>query len=233
LRGKKVNFGPAGSGASLTGAIVFQRLGINIEQVMIDQPSALQKLRAGEVDAIVRAVVKPIDFFAKIPANSGLHFVSIPYTKIFEDYYALGEFTSEDYPSLVAPGERVDTIAVPAVLAVFNWSKAANPDRYRRVERFIEYLFTRWDRFQKPPFHPKWRDINLAATVPGWTRFSVAEDMLQKMAAAKPKNDQQQLSGDFQAYLNTRLDLPAARDPSQRDELYRDFLRWRERQGTR
>jgi hypothetical protein len=198
--------------------------------VLIDQPTALQKLRSGEVDAIVRAVVKPIDFFSKIPPNSGLHFVPIPYTKMFEDYYALGEFTSQDYPNLVAPGERVDTIAVPAVLAVFNWSKTANNDRYRRVERFVQYLFERWDRFQKPPFHPKWRDINLAATVPGWNRWSVAEEMLQKMAA-KPKGDDQ-LSGDFQAYLNTRNDLPVARDPAQRDELYRDFLRWREKQGT-
>ena len=30
LRGKKVNFGPAGTGASLTGNIVFQRLGIDV-----------------------------------------------------------------------------------------------------------------------------------------------------------------------------------------------------------
>jgi uncharacterized protein len=231
LRGKKVNFGPAGTGASLTGTIVFQRLGINVEQVLIDQPSALQKLRSGEVDAIARVVVKPIDFFSKIPPNSGLHFVPIPYSKIFEDYYALGEFTAQDYPNLVGAGERVDTIAVPAVLAVYNWQKGS--DRYRKVERFVEALFSKWEKFQKPPFHPKWKDINLAATVPGWTRYSVAEDVLQRMSGGKPKGDQQQLSGDFQTYLNSRLDVPAARDPAQRDELYRDFLRWRERQGNR
>jgi TRAP-type uncharacterized transport system substrate-binding protein len=73
LRGKKVNFGPAGTGASLTGTIVFQRLGINVEQVMIDQPTALQKLQSGQVDAIARVIPKPIDFFGKIPASSGLH----------------------------------------------------------------------------------------------------------------------------------------------------------------
>src|SRR5262245_60178359 len=49
LRGKKVNFGPAGSGSSLTGTIVFQQLGIQVEQVLIDQQSALQRLRSGEV----------------------------------------------------------------------------------------------------------------------------------------------------------------------------------------
>src|ERR1700730_14719151 len=181
LRGKKVNFGPAGTGASLTGTIVFQRLGINVEQVLIDQPSALQKLRSGEVDAIARVVVKPIDFFSKIPPNSGLHLLPIPYTKMFEDFYTLGEFTKDDYPNLLQGSDRVDTIAVPAVLAVFNWPK--NSDRYRRVQRFVEYLFNRWDKFQRPPFHPKWREINLAAKVPGWIRFSAAEDMLQRTAS--------------------------------------------------
>src|SRR5215471_16926150 len=34
LRGRKVNFGPAGSGSSLTGTIVFQRLGVQVEQVL-------------------------------------------------------------------------------------------------------------------------------------------------------------------------------------------------------
>src|SRR3984957_6018108 len=147
LRGKKVNFGPAGTGASLTGTIVFQRLGINVEQVMIDQPSALQKLQSHEVDAIARVVMKPIDFFSKIPANSGLHLVNIPYTKTFEDFYTLGEFTKQDYPNLLQGKDSIDTIAVPAVLAVFNWPKKT--DRYRKVERFVQYLFTRWDTFQR------------------------------------------------------------------------------------
>src|SRR5689334_24888172 len=48
LRGRKVNFGPAGSGSSLTGTIVFQRLGVQVDQVLIDQQSALQKLQSGE-----------------------------------------------------------------------------------------------------------------------------------------------------------------------------------------
>ena len=80
LRGKKINFGPAGSGSSLTGTIVFQRLGVQVDQVLIDQQSALQKLRSGEVDALVRVVGKPVDFFTRIPPNSGLHLVPIPYT---------------------------------------------------------------------------------------------------------------------------------------------------------
>src|SRR5882762_8596609 len=139
LKGKKVSFGPAGSASSLTGTIVFQRLGVQVEQVLVDNPTALQKLKTGELAALVRVIGKPIDFFAKIPVNSGLHFVPIPFSKTFADYYTVGELTSKEYPTLVPENESVDTIAAPAVLAVFNWSKGN--DRYRRIERFVEGLF--------------------------------------------------------------------------------------------
>src|SRR5437764_5492992 len=138
LRGKRVNFGPAGSGSSLTGTIVFQRLGVQVEQVLIDQQSALQKLQSGEVAALVRVVGKPVDFFTRIPPNSGLHLVPIPFTSTFEDYYTLGEFETKDYPSLVAEGQKVDAIAVPAGLAVFNRWKSS--DRYRRSRPCVERL---------------------------------------------------------------------------------------------
>jgi TRAP-type uncharacterized transport system substrate-binding protein len=220
LRGKKVNFGPAGTGASLTGTIVFQRLGINVQQVNIPQAGAIEMLQSGEIDAIARVLPKPVDFFSKIPPNSGLHLVNIPFTKMFEDYYTLGEFTKKDYPTLLNGQDRIDTIAVPAVLAVYNWPR--DSDRYRKVQRFTQYLFTRFSTFQKPPYHPKWRDVNLAATVPGWTRWAPAQDMLQQLQAQQ----QQQQKTSFQAFLNSRQSMPA--NEAERDALFRDFLQWQE-----
>jgi TRAP-type uncharacterized transport system substrate-binding protein len=223
LRGKKVNFGPAGTGASLTGTIVFQRLGINVNQVLIDQPTALQKLQSGEVDAIARVIPAPIDFFAKIPANSGLHLVNIPFTKTFEDFYTLGEFNKQEYPNLLQGQDHIDTIAVPAVLAVFNWPK--NSDRYARVQRFIEYLFNRWDTLQHPPYHPKWRDVNLAATVPGWTRFSVAEDLLKNMQSQQQQQQQQQQQrAAFETFLSNQPNVPTS--DADREALFKKFLQW-------
>ena len=72
LRGKKVNFGPAGSGSSLTGTIIFQRLNIQVEQTLFDSPTAMQKLKSGEIAALIRVIGKPIDYLAKIPPKSGL-----------------------------------------------------------------------------------------------------------------------------------------------------------------
>src|SRR6266480_3022859 len=229
LRGKKVNFGPAGSGSSLTGTIVFQRLGVQVDQVLIDQQSALQKLRSGEVEALVRVVGKPVDFFTRIPPNSGLHLVPIPYTKTFADYYTVGEFEKKDYLSLIAEGEKVETIAVPAVLSVFNWPRSS--DRYRRIERFVERLFANWDQFLVTPRHPKWQDVNLGATVPGWTRHAIAEQMLERFYGPSGLA-QEDISGDFQAFLN-RIGTGAPASQADREVLFRQFLQWREQQGGR
>ena len=231
LRGKKVNFGPAGSASSLTGSIVFQRLGVEVEQVLYDNPTALQKLKSGEVAALVRVIGKPIDFFNKIPPNSGLHFVEIPFSKIFADYYTVGELTHSEYPNLVADGGRVDTLSVPAVLAVFNWPKYT--DRYQRVDRFVQALFTKWDKFQQPPRHPKWRDVNLAATVPGWTRWSGADEMLKRVSAQSTAAAPSQPStAEFESFLKTTGSNTANLSQDQREALFRQFMQWRNSQAA-
>jgi hypothetical protein len=214
---------------------VFQRLGVQVEQVLLDNPTAMQKLKSGEISALVRVIGKPIDVFEKIPANSGLHFVPIPFSKTFADYYTVGELTRQDYPTLIGEGERVDTIAVPAVLAAFNWQKGT--DRYQRVQRFVQALFTNWDKFRQPPRHPKWRDVNLAATVPGWTRLSAASEILDQLAAqaeaAATTNAQanaQATSSAFASFL--QANGGANLNAQQRDALFRQFEQWqRQRQA--
>jgi uncharacterized protein len=233
LRGKKVSFGPAGAASSLTGTIVFQRLGVHVEQVLIDNATALEKVKSGELAALVRVIGKPLQFFARIPENSGLHLVPIPFSKTFADHYTIGEFTNEEYPTLVQPGEKTDTIAVPAVLAVFNWPK--NTDRYRRVQRFTEALFTKWDKFMEPQRHPKWRDVNLAATVPGWTRWSVAEEMLSRMkkdprVAESRQNDPG--AGEFWSFLKQQGPAVMNLTQEQREALYREFLKWQKQYNS-
>ena len=229
LRGKKVSFGPAGSASSLTGTIVFQRLGVQVEQVLYDDSTALQNLVSGELAALVRVTGRPSDFFAKIAANSGLHFVPIPFSKTFTDYYTLGELTNKEYPNLVLEGQPVGTIAVPAVLAVFNRQKSYY--RYPRVERFVERFFTNWDKFREPPRHPKWRDVNLAAIVPGWTRWGVAEKMLQRIRA-RETDATSVAKSDFAAVLKITGSAAANLTRQQREALFREFLQWQEKQRS-
>ena len=68
------------------------------------------------------------------------------------------------------------TIAVPTALVAYNWP--INSNRFKRVARLVDHLFSRIDRLQAPGFDPKWKSINLAATVPGLTRFPAAQGWL-------------------------------------------------------
>ena len=185
LAGKKVSFNTVGSAANLTGGILFDRLHINAEKVFINNSIALEKMRTGEIAGVVHVTGKPTDLFTKFKPEPGFHFLTVPFTKNLLDYYVPTKLTSTDYPNLIPAGESVETIGVPQVLAVYNWPP--NTDRYRRVARFVEYFFNRFDQFQKPPFHPKWKEINLASSLPGWTRFQAAEELLA--ASRQPASD--------------------------------------------
>jgi uncharacterized protein len=198
---------------------------------MDDIPNGNERLKNGQLDALVRVVGKPVPHVASIPSNLGFHMLSIPYSKKFSDYYTIGELTSQDYPNLVQQGERVETLAVPGMLAVYNWPKGS--DRYRRVERFVQRLFANWQKLQKPPYHPKWKDVNFAATVQGWNRFPVAEREVERLKEGSGGANQAELGRDFQAFLSNLGGQGTPRNQSERDAMFREFLEWRQKQGNR
>ena len=233
LRGKRVSFPGAGGAGTITGIIMFQRLGIEVEQVLDDLSGGMELLRKGELDALVRVVQKPVGYVTALPPNSGLHLLSIPYSKKFTDYYALSDFTNADYPNLVAPGERIDTIAVPSVLAVYNWPKPT--DRYRRVERFVQRLFANFDKLQQPPYHAKWKDVNLAASIPGWTRFSAAEAELQQYKRTRnvPAQASSDTEQEFRAFVGNVNRDGRTLSTEELQVLFREFMQWRDRPGAK
>ena len=183
LEGKKVSFHIAGAGSSTTAPIVFKRLGIKVEPVYINNAIALEKMKTGEIAGARqqrRQAARTCSPSSRtIRASSSW---PIPFDK-FDEYYVPAVLTSEDYPGFIKPGEKVETLGVQTVLAVYNWP--SSNDRFRRVQRFIEYYFERFEGLHKPPYHPKWKSVNLAANVPGWTRYCVADERLKQMAAAK------------------------------------------------
>jgi TRAP-type uncharacterized transport system substrate-binding protein len=183
LVGKKVNFNTLGTAAAYTGPLVFSRLGVDVEKTFIPHQVALEQMRKGEIAAVVFVTSKPIDAFVRGHFEPGFKFLPVPYESKFEDYYLPSTLEPSDYPNLIKEGESVTTIAVPTVLLSFNWP--GNSGRYARVARFVDYLFSRIDRLQAPGFDPKWRSINLAATVPGIARSPSAQAWLNSQARRK------------------------------------------------
>jgi TRAP-type uncharacterized transport system substrate-binding protein len=182
LAGKKVNFNTQGTAAAYSGPLIFSRLGINADKMFIPHQIALEQMRKGEIAAVVFITSKPVDAFVRGRFEPGFKFLPVQYDSKFEDYYLPAVLEAGEYPGLIKQGERVQTIAVPTALVAFNWPTQSN--RYQRVARFVDVLFSRIDRLQGPGFDPKWKSINLAATVPGLDRFSAAQDWLDRQTRA-------------------------------------------------
>jgi len=225
LAGKKVNFDVRGSGTSITASLLFDKLGIKVEPTYFDQALALEKLRGGEIAALAYVAGRPTRLFRDVRADEGLRFIPVPAVEALTDTYLPATLAASDYPGLIPNGESIETIAVGAVMAVYGWPQGS--DRHARVSRFVEAFFSRFPEFLKAPRHAKWKEVNLAARVPGWQRFSTAEQWLLA-ASTNNTRQQRQLFGQFldQAAPGATL------SQQQRDALFSQFLDWQRTGGA-
>jgi TRAP-type uncharacterized transport system substrate-binding protein len=183
LAGKPVNFNTPGTAANFSGPIIFKQLGIDVKAMFLPHTVAMEKMKQGtEVAATFWISSKPIPPFLKGKWPDGFKFLPVEYSDKLE-YYTPAYLEHTDYPSLIPAGQQISTISVPAVLAVYDWPSTS--ERHKRLVRMVDYLFERIERLQKEPgYHEKWKDVNLAATVPAWTRFKPLQDKLDKLSAA-------------------------------------------------
>ena len=196
LAGKKVNFNTPGTAAAYSGPIIFDRLNVAIEKTFIPHQVALEQMRSGDMAAVIFITSKPVDAFSRSQWPPGFKFLPVEYDSRFQDYYLPSTLTSTDYPRLIAGDASVRTIAVPTFLAAYNWPKSS--PRYRRVARLVDRLFTRIGKLQEPGFHPKWRDVSLAATVPGLDRFPAAQEWIDRPSGA-PRSQDGNTSGSLRS----------------------------------
>jgi len=177
LRGRKVGFH---GGAFVSGQELFKKLGVKpSEALQVDFFKGLDQVKAGEIAAVVRATASPMqDLDARFdPAAHKL--VPISFTNALIESYLPGELTHKAYPRIVPEGQSVPTTAIAVVLATYAWRPSSEP--YKRVARFTEAFFSNVGKIlAEKDRHPKWDDVNLAATLPGWQRFPAAEAWLKR-----------------------------------------------------
>jgi TRAP-type uncharacterized transport system substrate-binding protein len=223
LKGLKVNLDAKGSGTSYSMRDIFKTLNIEVEEVSMSQTEAIEKVKSGEIAATVLIAGKPVRSMSRLMFADGLHFVPVPFSQPLIADYLPTSLTHDDYPDLIPTGQSVETIAVGAVLITYNWPKTS-VDRYQRIEKFVEAFFAKIDEFKKPPRHPKWREVNLAATLPGWTKFEAAQSWLdrQRVAAGQPARP------TAVAGAGGRSEVLSDMGHAQKAGLYQEFLRWRQ-----
>jgi TRAP transporter TAXI family solute receptor len=225
LEGKTVSVDLPNGSTFVTVLTVADRLGMKANWVYIEQRIAMEKLKTGEVDAVIVVGGKPYKSVSNFGNDGRFHLVKVDYEKPLQGDYLPATLTAKDYPNLIAEGEKVDTIAVPALLAAYNW--APNTDRYRKLAVFVDYFFTKFPQFQNPPFHPKWKEVSLAAPLAGWTRLPAAQQWLDTHGIEPVTR------GRFDEFL--KQSSAAGRLPADTDKeaLFKQFKAWETEQNAR
>ncbi len=221
LAGKKVSFDLNNSGTQFSSRIIFDLLGIKVEEVNMGVADALVKIKSGEIAAAAFVAGRPAAALSKLAKDPDIKLLPIPYTGALEESsYLPAKLDSQDYAALIPEGQSVETIAVGAVLAVYNWPR--DTDRYRRVSRFVDAFFAKFPELQKPPRHPKWKEANLAADLKGWKRFPAAQELLDKTSTTTAT------STPIDPVLARQQATRAApADVAEQERLFQQFLAWR------
>jgi TRAP transporter TAXI family solute receptor len=223
LAGKAVNFSDIGSGTQLSSRDIFDKLGIKVQEVNVGQADAFEQLKSGQIAATILIAGKPAASMARLTTSEGFRILPVPFRKPLQADYLPATLASTDYPKLIEQDRPVESVAVSAVLIAYNWPKGT--DRYRRIQKFVDAFFPKLAEFQKPPRHPKWREANLAATLPGWTRFEGAEEWLKKQKTQQqtPVAEREQFDRFLQARSQAK---PGAVGVPEREELFMEFMQW-------
>ena len=162
---------------------------------------------------------KPYRSVSNFKNDGRFHLAKVEWAKPLQNDYLPATLTSKDYPNLIAEGETVETIAVPAVLAAYNW--APNTERYRKLSQFVEAFFTKFPTFQNPPFHPKWKEVSLSAPLADWQRLPYAETWL------KTHNVEAVSRTRFDEFLKQTPSAAATiKNDTDRETLFKQFQQW-------
>jgi uncharacterized protein len=226
LAGRKVSINAKGTGSAVVGTLLMERLGIDAELVHEDTARAVAQIKQGDLAAHFNVLGKPTRVVSGIEGEDMLHLLPVPYTRELRDIYLPSTLTSEEYPNLIPPGQTVSTIAVGNVLATFNFNEET--ERGRKIKRFVEAFFSRFEELKQPGFSPKWSEVNLQATVPGWQRLKAAQDWLD-VNAIRPQmaSERDQLRSQFAAFLAENGMVEDAESDEAFDRLFERFVEWR------
>jgi TRAP transporter TAXI family solute receptor len=223
LKGKKVSFNTKGSGTAHFTPSIFKILGIDVTETTMAQGDAIQAMRNGELDATACSCPMPIPAFPEVKPEWGFKILNVPYPAAFERDYIPASIGDEDYPNLVARGQKVQTIATSTILISFNWARGT--DRYKRIAKFVDAFFSKANDLRKPPRHPAWREVNLAATIPGWQRFPAAKEWLDLHFTTTGT-----VTGIDSALARAQAARAAPGNRAEQERLFREFMEWAQTQ---
>jgi TRAP transporter TAXI family solute receptor len=86
LQGKRVSFGPKNGGSALTGEVLLETYGMQVEKLFLDPKDALEGLKKNQLDAMIFVGGAPLPLFKNL--GSSFRFVDLPRNEFLEKIYS-------------------------------------------------------------------------------------------------------------------------------------------------
>lgn len=229
LNGKRVIVGPdPAAGATVSAITVLGLLGVKPELGTEIWSSAFEKVRSGEVAAVIYSGAVGAEPIRGLESGEDLKLLPLPIDDTLSQTYDPAALTAEDYPNLLAEGETLDTLQFGSVMVVYDWE--ADSERYKTVARFTEKLFDSLEQLRQPERNAAWQDFDPAAEVPGWPRFKPAEDWLAahpKIIAQAQQGALSDLKTAFLKFMDEESEQAGQKLLAEdKERLFKAFLSW-------
>jgi hypothetical protein len=224
LQGRAVSFGDLDSATSITGRMLFSRLGVAANQMNEPLPEALDALAAGKRAAVVVLGAEGSRALDAFGGDGRFHIVSIPWSSTLEPVYAPARVSAADRPNLAGATEPVETVGEPMALIALD-APPGSP-RAEELGRLAQVFLDNYDGLLSDEHDAHWRDVNLAAggswPFEPWPRLGAAQSWLDaKKASADASLDA------FRASAKSAGDSVGGPTASDSDQLYDSLTRWR------
>jgi hypothetical protein len=218
LTGRKVSAAAADGATAASAAIVFSRLNIAPTMTNESLTDALPRLARGEIDAVFVVGVGDAKALADFGKDGRFHVLSVPYVTTLQGLYYPMRLTAREEANLISGDDKVDTIGVPMALLAID----AAPDSPRavRLSALTDRLFGQFDQNLGALAGSRWKDVNLAARIPGWPRFGATQAWLdQKQGTPNPALE------TFRSAAETATSASEGPGGADSDKLYESLMK--------
>jgi TRAP-type uncharacterized transport system substrate-binding protein len=202
LAGKNVNIGAASEPRFVTASMLFDSLGITINAIDGREGDAAALIERGKADAIVLLAPQPSPVAEELARTGKYKLLDVTGNDELNEIYTPAILTAKTYDGLAQDDGMTETLSVSYAVAVYNWKKGT--DRYYKLRKFADVLYSGIGDLQSGKWHAAWNDVNLSASLPGWTRYVTADEWLDNRKRAQADSETKEeaaLKADFQSYL--------------------------------
>jgi uncharacterized protein len=173
LQGKRVSFGPKNGGSALTGEVLLETYGMQVDKSFLDPRDALEGLKKNQLDAMLFVGGAPVPLFKNL--GSSFRFVDLPRDEFLEKIYSRKTLDRSLYDWTI-PTETY------SVLSVLMGRDTKDQLYAQNVQKLILSILTNQDQL-KASGHEKWRSsrINTPLEYNGYGPASEAIKLYQQL----------------------------------------------------